>query len=126
MQILRMVATMLESGMNASEPTFDILAAKSGRGRQRPLVGTLAIERMFLRHVKFVCPEARLCAGVIRQVFVDLCGPSHEARRDARRFFRDGRLEAWCDLLDLNPEFVREVALKTGYLPAQVMGESHA
>jgi hypothetical protein len=112
--------------MNAPAPAFDILTAKRGRHGNRPLVGTSAIERMFLRHVQFASPEARLCVGVIRQAFVDLCGPSHEARRDARRFFRDGRLEAWCDLLDLSPEFVREVALKTGYLPELPQGGSRA
>lgn len=126
MQVLRMDAALLESVMNAPAPAFDILTAKRGRRGNRPLVGTSAIERMFHRHVRFVSPEARLCVNVIRQAFVDLCGPSHEARRDARRFFRDGRLEAWCDLLDLNPEFVREVAIKTGYLPELPQGGSRA
>ncbi len=109
--------------MNAPTPGFDILAAKH---RNRPLVGTSAIERLLLRKVEFVFPESRLCASVIKQVFVDLCGPSRDARRDARRFFRDGRLEGWCDLIGLNPEFVREVALKTGYLPTDPKGGAHA
>lgn len=112
--------------MNAPIPAFDILAARQADRKRRTLVGTQAIERLLLRHVRFIAPESRLCAGVIRQVFVDLCGSSKEARRDAQRFFRDGRLETWCDLLDLNPEFVREVALKTDYLPSMPKGITHA
>ncbi len=109
--------------MSALTPGFDILSVKRGN---RTLVGTSAIERLLLRNVEFVCPESRLCANVIKQVFVDLCGPSRDARLDARRFFRDGRLECWYDLIGLNPEFVREVAVRTGYLPADPTGGSHA
>ena len=90
--------------MNAPAPGYNILAAKR---RTRQLVGTPAIERLLLRNVEFVCPESWLCSSVIKQVFVDLCGPSRDARRDARNFFCDGRLEIWCDLIGLNPEFVR-------------------
>ena len=85
--------------------------------RPRPLVATKAVERLLLRQVDSVCPEARLCAGVIKQAFIDLCSSSCGIRGDARRFFHDGRLTFWCGLIDLNPEFVREIALKTGYLP---------
>lgn len=109
--------------MNAPAPGYNILAA---RRRNRHLVSTTAIERLLLRKVEFVCPESRLCVSVIEQVFVDLCGPSRDARRDARRFFRDGRLEGWCDLLGLNSEFVREVALRTGYLPTDPKGGRYA
>jgi hypothetical protein len=123
MQVLRVGQPLLEPVMNAPTPGFDILAVKR---RHRPLVGTSAIERLLLRKVEFVCPESRLCASVIKQAFVDLGGPSREARRDARRLFHDGRLEAWCELIGLNPEFVREVALKTGYLPAAQKGGAHA
>ena len=109
--------------MNTSVPEFNAL----GRRRTpRPLVGTSAVERLLLRHVHFICPESRLCVSVIRQVFVDLCGISKDARRDARQFFRDGRLEGWSELIGLNPEFVREIALKTGYLPAEPKGGRHA
>ena len=109
--------------MSTSTPEFNALAR---RRTPRPLVGTSAVERLLLRHVQFICPESRLCVSVIRQVFVDLCGTSKDARRDARRFFRDGRLEGWCELIGLNPEFVREIALKTGYLPAAPKGGRHA
>lgn len=109
--------------MSAAKPGCTVRSAKRG---DRPLVGTSAVERLLLRHVNHVCPESRLCVSVIKQAFVDLCGPAGEARRDARRFFGDGRLEVWCDRVDLNREFVREVALKTGYLPADQQGGSHA
>ncbi|NMQ29153.1 hypothetical protein E4Q23_16130 [Candidatus Accumulibacter phosphatis] len=102
--------------MNTATPEFDV---RSIHRRQKPLVGTPSIERLLLRQVSLVCPESRLCVSVIKQAFVDLCSSSWGIRRDARRFFHDGRLTFWCDLVDLNPEFVREIALKTGYLPAQ-------
>ena len=102
--------------MSTAAPEFD---PRSIDHRQKPLVGTPSIERLLLRQVSLVCPESRLCVSVIKQAFVDLCSPTLGLRRDARRFFRDGRLDAWCDLVDLNPAFVREIALKTGYLPEQ-------
>ena len=102
--------------MNTATPEFDPRAIDR---HQKPLVGTPTIERLLLRHVSIVCPESRLCVGVIKQAFIDLCAPSWAIRRDARRFFHDGRLAFWCELVDLDPEFVREIALKTGYLPEQ-------
>lgn len=101
--------------MNAPAPEASFATPQ----RPKPLVGTSAVERLLLRHVDHICPESRLCASVIKQAFVDLCSSSWRTRRDAQRFFRDGRLSFWCDLIDLNPEFVREIALKTGYLPEQ-------
>ncbi len=109
--------------MNAPKLGFDPRLINQ---RTRPAVSTSAIERLLLRHVFVICPESRLCVNIIRQVFIDLCGPSREARRDARRFFLDGRLEYWCDLVDLSPAFVREVAVKTGYLNVSSPGGQHA
>lgn len=100
--------------MNIATPEFDL---RPIHRHQKPLVGTPTIEHLLLRHVSLVCPESRLCVSVIKQAFVDLCSSSWGIRRDARRFFHDGRLTFWCDLVDLDPEFVREIALKTGYLP---------
>lgn len=97
--------------------TAPVSVAAATTPRPRPLVATKAVEGLLLRQVDSVCPEARLCAGVIRQAFIDLCSSSCGIRGDARRFFHDGRLTFWCGLIDLNPEFVREIALKTGYLP---------
>ena len=82
------------------------------------MIGASLLERLLLRHVDHISPESRLCVAVIKQAFVDLCSPSNVARRDARRFFRDGRLEVWCERVGLLPEFLREIAVKTGYLTA--------
>ena len=84
------------------------------------------VERLLLRHVDQLCPETRLVVSVIRQAFVDLCDVSRDRRRDARRFFLDGRLDDWCELVGLNPAFVREIAYKTGYLPSGKQGDAHA
>ena len=116
MQVLRLGESLLECLMSTAAPEFD---PRSIDHRQKPLVGTPSIERLLLRHVSLVCPEARLCVSVIKQAFVDLRSPSWSVCRDARRFFHDSRLTFWCGLIDLNPEFVREIALKTGYLPEQ-------
>lgn len=114
MQVLLLGDSLLEADMNAP-----VSATALTTPRPRPLVGTGAVERLLLRHVDHVCPEARLCAGVIKQAFVDLRSSSWGTRCDAQRFFHDSRLTFWCGLIDLNPEFVREIALKTGYLPEQ-------
>ena len=84
--------------------------------RQKPLIGASLLERLLLRHVAVVCPESRLVVAVIKQAFVDLCSPSKHQRAEARRFFRDGRLELWCDQVGLSPDFMREIATKAGYL----------
>lgn len=121
MQVLLVGDSLLECGMNAPAPVAVLTPPCS-----RPLVATGTVERLLLRHVDHVSPESRLCAGVIKQAFVDLRSSSLGTRRDARRFFRDGRLNAWCDVLGLNPDFVREIALKTGYLPLNSKEEPHA
>lgn len=83
-----------------------------------PLVGIRAIERLLLRHATGPTPEKRLSVAVICQSMVDSrCGAKDE-RRTARAFLRGHGLDAWADLVDLNPTFVREVAIKTHYLPA--------
>lgn len=84
--------------------------------RQKPLIGASLLERLLLRHVVVVCPESRLVVAVIRQAFIDLCSPSKHLRTEARRFFRDGRLELWCDQVGLSPDFMREIAIKASYL----------
>jgi hypothetical protein len=105
----------MNAPLQQATPGFDV---KRVACREKPLIGVSLVERLLLRHVDHVSPEARLCVAVIKQAFVDLCGPSNEARRDARRFFRDGRLELWCEQVGLSPEFLQEIAVKTGYLPA--------
>jgi len=103
--------------MNKPIPDF---AVRAIHRRIKPLIGASTLERVLLTKVDFLCLESRLCVSVIKQVFVDLCSASQLVRGDARRFFRDGRLEAWCDLVGLNAWFLREIAVKAGYLPADL------
>ena len=102
--------------MNARLPQPVIEALAVTARRQKPLIGASLLERLLLRHVAVVCPESRLVVAVIKQAFIDLCSPSKHLRTEARRFFRDGRLELWCDQVGLSADFMREIATKAGYL----------
>lgn len=83
----------------------------------KPLVGIQPIERMLLRHTFMVCPESRLVVAVIVRAIGDcLSRDLHRERREARRFILGPHLDEWCDHVALNPEFVRFVAKKAGYL----------
>ena len=83
----------------------------------KPLVGLQPIERMLLRHTVVVCPESRLLVAVIVRAIGDcLCQTNRHERRDARRFLLGPKLADWCGHVGLNPEFVRFVAKKAGYL----------
>ena len=83
----------------------------------KPLVGLQPIERMLLRHTVVVCPESRLVVAMITRAIGDcLCQSLRHERRDARRFLLGPMLTDWCNLVGLNPEFVRFVAKKAGYL----------
>ena len=82
-----------------------------------PLVNIRTIERMLLRHVNGPIPEARLVVAVICQAMVDCCSGSKDDCRSARSFLCGEDLDAWAALVDLNPAFIREVAIKTHYLP---------
>ena len=102
--------------MNARLPQPVIEALTVTTRRQKPLIGASLLDRLLLRHVAVVCPESRLVVAVIKQAFIDLCSPSKHLRAEARRFFRDGCLELWCDQVGLSPDFMREIATKAGYL----------
>lgn len=55
--------------------------------------------------------------AVIGRGVVDcLCTDDEFVRRDARRFILGSNLARWTSLVGLNPEFVRMIALKGGYL----------
>ena len=100
--------------MNRPDPAFKVRTANQ---RLKPLIGVSALERLLLRQVSLLCPESRLCVSVIKQTLIDLCDASPSNRREAGRIFEDGRLEAWCEPIGLNPDFLRELAQKAGYLP---------
>ena len=83
----------------------------------KPLVGLQPIERMLLRHTFVVCPESRLAVAVIVRAIGDcLSRDLHRERREARRFILGDEVIHWCDWVGLNPDFVRLVARKAGYL----------
>jgi len=83
----------------------------------KPLVGLQPIERMLLRHTFVVCPESRLAVAVIVRAIGDcLSRDLHRERREARRFILGDEVIHWCDWVGLNPDFVRLVAWKAGYL----------
>ena len=85
-----------------------------------PLVTIRAIEKLLLRHISAPpsgpLPEQRLIVAVICQAIADLrCGTTGE-QRQARRFLLGDDLSAWATWVDLQPSFIREVAVKTLYL----------
>ena len=83
----------------------------------KPLVGLPAIEKVLGRHTFLVCPESRLVVAVIARAIQDcLSLGSKRQRREARRFILGAHLQLWCDLVGLQPHFVRHVAAKAGYL----------
>lgn len=61
--------------------------------------------------LRLACPERALAASVIAQALADALGagdPSAEDQVDARSFFRDWRLDAYCSILGLDATAVRE------------------
>ena len=83
----------------------------------KPLVGLQPIERMLNRHTFTRCPESRLAVAVIVRAIGDcLSRDLHRERREARRFILGDEVIHWCELVGLNPDFVRLVARNAGYL----------
>ena len=82
----------------------------------KPLVGQRVLEKVLNRHTVVSCPESRLVVAVITTAIDDCRDPCTRPRRAARRFILGPELEAWCDLVGLNVDFVRFVARKAGYL----------
>ncbi|MDO3539076.1 hypothetical protein [Ralstonia pseudosolanacearum] len=91
--------------------------------RPRPLVTMRVVERLLLRHVPApvtgLLPEQRLIVAVLCQAIADArYADRKHLQEDAERFLRSDDLAQVAGLIDLNPAFVREVAVKTGYLLA--------
>jgi hypothetical protein len=79
---------------------------------QPPRIGILAVQKLLLRHVAQVSPETKLWVAMSDAISQD---DNHRLR--ARRFLIHGmRLAFWCELIGLDVGFVREVAIKAGYL----------
>jgi hypothetical protein len=76
-----------------------------------------AVQRLLLRHVAQVSPETKLWVAMIVQAMSDAISRDDTQRHRARRFLIHGmRLAFWCELIGLDVGFVREVAIKAGYL----------
>ena len=82
----------------------------------RPLVGIRAVNRMLLRSVDATCPEVQLIVSVISQAIADCTLADVDDRAAAQRFMYCWRLTAWAQAVGLDPDFVREVAIRTQYL----------
>lgn len=92
----------------------------------KPLVGMRVIERLLLRHVFAPVPEAKLIVAVICQGISDVVSTDEYIRRRANRFLLSDRFNYLANLVDLNPEFVREVAIKSRYLSSPEVKKSSA
>ena len=82
----------------------------------KPLVGIRAVNRMLLRSVDATCAEVQLIVSVISQAIADCALADAQDKAAAQRFMYCWRMEAWAQAVGLDPEFVREVAIRTQYL----------
>jgi len=82
----------------------------------KPLVRAGALYRMLLHSVDHRCPEVKLVVAVIAQAIEDCASTEYFDQVSAERFMRDWRLEAWAKAVGLDPDFVREVVIKTQFL----------
>lgn len=85
----------------------------------RPLVGSRVIVKLLRRHASVQGPEADLVVAVIALAIVDCLDREPYLRASARRFVTGNHLKGWTDLVDLHPDFVREIARKGGYLASE-------
>lgn len=92
------------------------LIPKASARLAAPLVGMRSIERLLLRHVFAPVPEAKLVVAVICQGIADAASIEDYTRRKAYQFLYGNDLDYLADLVELNPEFVREVARRARYL----------
>src|SRR5690625_610156 len=62
-----------------------------------------------------ITPEAALVAAIISTAALDLLDPEKEESRhyrSARRYFYGPEFERHCELIDLNPDWIRDIAFK--------------
>lgn len=82
----------------------------------QPLVRISAIFQMLSRQAQPQCPESNLVVGVICQAIYDCLHANHVEKCRAWNFMHDQRLDIWAGTVSLDANFIREVALKTGYM----------
>lgn len=102
--------------MKTRQPSDD---KRVQRQPPRPLVRLTVIDKLLRRHIVYSCPEAHLAVAVITLAIGDCLDPDDALRAEARHFLAGAALEFWCDAVDLEPEFVRAIARKGGYLPSE-------
>ena len=85
----------------------------------KPKVTYGTLDKLLRRHLTVPIPEARLVTAVIARAIADGIHRDPHIRTEARRFLQGRRLECWCDGVGLDPNAVREIAVKAGYLPPE-------
>ena len=78
-----------------------------------------------LRHASPPSPYTSIVVSVIEQAFQDIATINPpDVVTDAYRFLtQDQRLCPWCEPVGLLPEFIRELAVKGGYLTAEQVNQ---
>lgn len=84
--------------------------------KDQPLVKVPVIFTMLSRQADPQSPEAKLIVAVICQAISDCLRAGHVHRCRAWNFMNDERLELWAGTVGLDAAFIREVAIKTGYM----------
>lgn len=89
----------------------EIGSLKMGRSRQQRLQAPAAcdVSKYLSMHASFEIPEQALWFAVIKMAITDLMDKTPCARPyvdAAREFFNSGRFAYFCDLCDLEPDFV--------------------
>ena len=82
----------------------------------KALVKISTIFRMLSRQAQPECPESNLVVGVICQAIYDCLHGTHVEKSRAWNFMHDERLDIWAGTVSLDANFIREVALKTGFM----------
>ena len=85
----------------------------------QPLVRISAIFQMLSRQAQPQCPEANLVVGMICQAIHDCLYATPVEQSRAWNFMHDERLDIWAGTVSLDANFIRGVALKTGFMSPQ-------
>jgi hypothetical protein len=118
-----------------ASPTASPAVAPTADLPLKPVVSIGAIHRVLMRHAQGTEPEKALGVAVLTLAIADCRGglrlspppptrtrlSQHQAQIRRRRleagvFMHGEGLRAWAGLLGLNASFVRDLAIKTGYL----------
>jgi hypothetical protein len=81
----------------------------------KPLITVQMASRVMTRNVAFITPESKLLIAVLSQAFADT--QLDKERASAIRFFRSVALDWICDPIGLEPGFIKEIAVKGGFVP---------